>query len=156
MWLAVRRYAFAKPRRHDVHTGSCLCGGIRFRISSALAPIELCHCRQCRKAQGTPFAANAPIQKDVFHLDSGQNLLTEFESSPGKKRVFCSRCGSPIYSSRESLPGVLRIRSGLIDEPVSAKPVAHMQVASACSWWPITDALPQFPEAYTAQKSPKA
>ena len=132
-----------------MHTGSCLCGAVRFRISGALAPIELCHCRQCRKAQGTPFAANAPIEKDAFHLDSGQDQLAQFESSPGKKRIFCRRCGSPIYSSRDSLPGVLRIRTGLIDEPVCARPVAHMHVASACSWWPITDSLPQFPEAYT-------
>jgi hypothetical protein len=138
-----------------MHTGSCLCGGIRFRISAALAPIELCHCRQCRKAQGPPFAANAPIRKAAFHLDSGETLLTEFESSPGKMRVFCSRCGAPIYSSRDSLPDILRIRTGLIDEPVTARPVAHMHVASACSWWPITDSLPQYPAAYTAQEPPK-
>ena len=139
-----------------MHTGSCLCGAIRFRISSALAPIELCHCQQCRKAQGTAFAANSPIEKSAFHLDSGQSELAEFESTPGKKRVFCRRCGSPIYSSRDSLPAVLRIRTGLIDEPVAARPVAHMHVASACSWWPITDSLPQFPESYTPQKSSQA
>jgi hypothetical protein len=139
-----------------VYTGSCQCGAIRFRIASELAPIELCHCRQCRKAQGAPFASNAPIRRDAFHLDSGADLLTHYESSPGKMRVFCSRCGSPIYSSRTSLPDVLRIRVGLINEPVSARPVAHIYAAAPCNWWPITDSLPQFPEAYITPKSSPA
>ena len=131
-----------------MHTGSCLCGGIQFRIDSELAPIEVCHCRQCRRAQGTPFATNSPVKAPAFRFIRGADLLAEYESSPGKKRAFCQRCGSPIYSSRASLPGVLRIRVGLIDDPVAAKPVAHAHVASICNWWPITDALPQFSAAY--------
>ncbi len=31
-------------------SGSCLCGGVRFRIEGGLAPTQVCHCGQCRKA----------------------------------------------------------------------------------------------------------
>lgn len=123
--------------------GSCLCGGIRFRIDAALAPIQICHCSQCRKAQGGPFATNTPVSAASFQLLSGEELLTAFESSPGKQRVFCRRCGSPIYSHKASLPGVLRIRAGLIDEPVSVSIAAHFQTGSKASWWPIEDDLPR-------------
>jgi len=136
-----------------VYTGSCLCGGVQFRIAAELAPIEICHCRQCRKAQGTPFATNSPVKSDAFQLIRGEGLLAQYESSPGKKRAFCQRCGSPIYSSRAAVPGVLRIRVGLIDTPVSARPIAHAYVASTCNWWTITDSLPQFPEAYVTSVS---
>ena len=132
-----------------MYTGSCLCGGIRFQIKSELAPIELCHCQQCRKAQGVAFATNSPISSDAFTLVSGDALLAEYESSPGKKRAFCRRCSSPIYSLRMSVPGVLRVRVGLIDGPLAVRPVAHAYVASRCNWWPINDSLPQFPEAYS-------
>jgi len=128
-----------------MHTGSCLCGGVSFRIEGDLQPIQICHCSQCRKAQGTPFATNTPLASERFTLLSGAELLTEFESSPGKKRVFCSKCGSPVYSYRPSLPGTLRLRAGLIDEPLQARPEAHIYAASRCAWWPIDDALPQFP-----------
>ena len=134
-----------------MYTGSCLCGGIQFRIAMELAPIEVCHCRQCRKAQGTPFATNSPIEAQAFTLIAGKELLAEYQSSPGKKRVFCKRCGAPIYSARAALPGVLRIRVGLVDEPVSARPIAHAFVADQCSWWPISDSLAQFPQAYVPQ-----
>lgn len=131
-----------------MYTGSCLCGGVQFRIDGALEPIQVCHCSQCRKAQGAPFATNTPVKSDTFTLTSGSDLLKHYEASPGKQRVFCGRCGSPIYSARESLPGVLRIRAGLINEPLEVGPVAHFYVGSKANWWSISDSLPQFEEAY--------
>lgn len=133
-----------------MHTGSCLCGGIQFHIDAAqLAPIKLCHCGQCRKAQGTPFAANTPVSSEAFHLTSGAALLTTFQSSPGKYRVFCCVCGSPIYSTRDTLPKVFRVRAGLIDRPVAIAVVAHCYCAYKADWWPMLDSLPQHPEGCT-------
>lgn len=133
-----------------MYTGSCLCGGVRFQIEGELAPIQICHCGQCRKAQGAPFATNVPVALNAFTLLGGAELLKVYESSPGKQRVFCGRCGSPLYSSKDSLPGVIRIRAGLLDEPVPVRPAFHFYTGSKCAWWAISDDLPQFPAAYTA------
>lgn len=127
-----------------MYTGSCLCGGIRFRINAELAPIQICYCSQCRKAQGTPFASNTPVDEAAFELLSGKELLQSYEATPGKGRWFCRQCGSPIYSARASLPGVLRIRAGTLDEPVQAKLAFHAFTASRCSWWDLPeDGLPK-------------
>ncbi|OGB22177.1 MAG: aldehyde-activating protein [Burkholderiales bacterium RIFCSPLOWO2_02_FULL_57_36] len=134
-----------------MHTGSCLCNGVRFEIDGDLAPIQICHCEQCRKAQGTPFASNIPVALTSFRLNEGRDLLREFESSPGKQRVFCSRCGSPIFSKRDQLPDVIRIRAGLIDSTLGTKPTAHFYVGSKADWWEINDHLPKFSEADIAQ-----
>jgi hypothetical protein len=128
-----------------MHSGSCLCGGIRFQIDAELPPVQLCHCAQCRKAQGSAFGANLPVDRAAFRLLCGAELLKAYESSPGKQRVFCSVCGSPIYSCRDQLPGVLRVRAGLIDGPLPAGVALHFHVASKADWWTISDALPQFP-----------
>jgi hypothetical protein len=130
------------------YTANCLCEGVQFRITGELAPIQVCHCSQCRRAQGTPFATNLPVARAAFQLDSGAELLTEYESSPGKKRAFCSRCGSPVYSRRDELPDALRIRAGLINEPLPVRAVAHFCVASKANWWEINDGLPQFADAF--------
>lgn len=126
-----------------MYTGSCLCGGVQFRIEAELEPIQVCHCSQCRKAQGTAFATNTPVSSTDFHLVTGAELITAFESSLGKQRAFCSRCGSPIYSCRDTLPGVLRIRVGLINEPLSVRPQTHYHAGSKANWWSIDDGLPQ-------------
>lgn len=128
-----------------MYQGSCLCGAVRFRIQGELAPIQVCHCGQCRKAQGGPFASNIPVAQSAFELLSGSDRLRAFESSPGKQRVFCSHCGSPLYSHSEKLPGVLRIRAGTLDGELLARPEVHYYTASKANWWDICDALPRFP-----------
>jgi len=129
------------------YTGSCQCSGVSFRIIGELPPIQVCHCIQCRKAQGTAFATNMPVERAAFQLDGGAELITEYESSPGKKRAFCRRCGSPIYSRRDDLPQVLRIRAGLINEPLPVRPAAHFHVGEKANWWPFDEGMPQGPEA---------
>jgi hypothetical protein len=126
-----------------MYTGSCLCGGIRFEVDAELGPIDICHCRQCRKAQGTAFATNAPVAAAALRIVSGSDLLKAYESSPGKHRHFCSRCGSPIYSRRDTKPDVVRIRVGVINEPLNVRPHAHYYTAWKCNWWDITDDLPR-------------
>lgn len=130
-----------------MYQGRCLCGAVSFRIKDALAPIQICHCGQCRKAQGGAFASNIPVAQNAFELLTGSEQLRAFESSPGKRRVFCSHCGSPIYSHTEKLPGVLRIRAGTLDGELASRPEAHYYVASKASWWDIDDGLPCFPGA---------
>ncbi len=119
-----------------LHQGQCLCGDVRFSVRGPLAPIQVCHCSQCRRAQGTPFATNLPVARSAFALLAGADRLTRYESSPGKWRVFCKRCGAPVYSERSANPAVLRLRAGLLDEPLASRVGLHQQVASACAWWP--------------------
>jgi len=130
------------------HSGQCLCGMIRFEIAGPLEPVQICHCAQCRRAQGTPFASNIPVKSADISWLSGQDHLSRYESSPGKCRYFCPTCGSPVYSSRDSLPDVIRLRAGLLDNPVASQPLAHFYTGSKASWWTISDGLPQFEAAY--------
>jgi hypothetical protein len=127
-------------------TGQCLCGGIRFVIDGALAPIQICYCKQCQRAQGTVLATNTPVAVTAFRLLQGQDLLRSYESSTGKQRCFCGKCGSPIYSKRDALPDVLRLRIGLVDGDIDARPIAHFHTRSKPDWWSICDDLPQHAE----------
>lgn len=131
----------------ETYTGSCLCGGVAFRVVGALEPVQVCHCRQCRKAHGTPFATNIPVRKEALLFERGGDFITEFQSSPGKFRAFCSQCGSPLYSRLTDLPGVFRIRAGLINEPLDVRPASHAYVGSKANWWVINDDLPRFEKA---------
>jgi hypothetical protein len=135
-------------------TGACLCGAVRFRIHSALAPIQICHCPQCGKAQGGPFATNIPVARSAFEIVGGLDQLRRYESTPGKFRHFCGRCGSPIYSSREALPLLVRVRAGLIDGPLPVRPQSQAFVEAKANWWTIDDRLPAFPRARDGAADP--
>lgn len=128
-----------------MQAGSCLCGAVRFEIEGELAGIQLCHCSMCRKASGAAFAANMPVAAQNFRIVSGEASLKSYASSPGKERLFCAECGSPVISRTAAAPGMVRVRAGLLAEPVDARPVFHFHVASKASWAPIEDDLPKYP-----------
>lgn len=128
------------------HTGSCLCGGVTYVVQGDLPLIQVCHCKQCRKANGSAFACAIPIDSANFTLQSGGDLLKSYESTPGKLRKFCGRCGSPIYSQRTAMPDKLRLRAGVLDGDIQTRPGFHFYVDSKADWDTINDELPQYPE----------
>lgn len=72
--------------------GSCLCEEIKYEYHGSFNEVAVCHCNQCKKAQGTPFVTNAPVELSKFSFLQGAELAKAFFSSPNKKRVFCSNC----------------------------------------------------------------
>ena len=76
-------------------SGSCLCGKVKYEIAGKVGDIVHCHCQTCRKAHSAAFSSVAAVNDHDFHL-TGQTHLNSYESSPGKKRYFCSQCGSQI------------------------------------------------------------
>jgi hypothetical protein len=126
--------------------GGCLCGGIRFRVTGKLGPVAYCHCKMCQRASGSAFAANASVRARYFQLTSGDDLVSEYESSPGKHRAFCRRCGSPIYSRLDAEPDVRRLRLGTLDADPERRAFAHFWVDAKAPWYGIEDALPRYAE----------
>jgi hypothetical protein len=125
---------------HTYYTGSCLCGAVQ----PELGAIEVCYCQMCRKASGGPLATNAPVAAAAFQVTAGREFLSEYESSPGEKKVVCARCGSPLYSRQRAKPEWLRIRVGTINESLNVRPAANYYVGSRCNWCEIREGLPTF------------
>lgn len=124
--------------------GGCLCGAVRYTIEGKFGPVAYCHCHQCQRASGTAFAANAPVRTKYLTIATGEGLIREFESSPGKWRAFCSRCGSPLYSRLDADPEIRRIRLGTLDADPERRPFGHFWVDSKAPWHEIADDLPQY------------
>ncbi len=50
------------------HTGGCMCGALRYRVSGAPVLVGICHCETCRRNAGAPY------QRDSVFI----NLLLDF------------------------------------------------------------------------------
>jgi hypothetical protein len=129
-----------------MYRGSCLCRSIEYEVTAELGDFGYCHCTSCRKASGSAHGANAPVDRANFRLLRGADTLREYQSSPGKFRAFCSRCGSPIFAYIEATRDVIRLRLGSLDTPFAKQPKAHTFVSDKAEWEPIADGLPQFAE----------
>ena len=79
------------------HTGSCLCGGVRYELTAELGPIEVCYCRMCRKASGGPLATNA----------LSQLRLTDLQSSCGQTGVGANPRGHHRRATERAARGEL-------------------------------------------------
>lgn len=126
--------------------GSCLCGRITYEYDGELDELAVCHCDQCKRAQGTPFATNAPIRADRFRFVSGQGHAKDFYSSPAKRRVFCSECGSPLFSARDDKRDTLRLRVGTVTSGHIPTPSYQIYCDSAAEWFTLDGDQPKYGE----------
>lgn len=124
--------------------GSCLCGGVRYEARGTAGAVGHCHCPSCRKSQGAAFATNASVRRDDFRVTAGEELLRGYESSPGKRRHFCGRCGAKLYATAAAAPGIVRIRLGSLDDDPGVRPRAHIWTSLRAPWQELTGDLPRF------------
>lgn len=127
-----------------MYTGKCLCGEVEIRVTGPIADIIHCHCSLCRKNSGTAYATNGFVQAADFVIEKGAEALTSFAFKPGRNRHFCSRCGSPVYSSNEQDPSRYRLRLGILDSDISERPISHNFVTSKANWEELDAKLPRY------------
>jgi hypothetical protein len=128
-------------------TGGCLCGRVRYEISAPLVSASYCHCTRCQRRTGTAASASARIVPGSLRIVSGEELIRSFEPPDGFAKVFCSGCGSALWSRSPADPDVISIRLGTFDDDPGILPSYRQFVAYAAPWEPIPDdGLPRFPE----------
>ena len=124
--------------------GSCLCGTVAYEADAPLSRIVHCHCQTCRKTHGTAFSSVTAVPRDKFKWLRGADLLSAIESSPGKFRRFCSKCGSHIMAERTAQPVVL-LRLGCLDTPAKDVPQVHIWRSEGAPWYDPKVALEEKP-----------
>lgn len=129
----------------DALKGSCLCGALRYEVDQLDMPIQHCHCRTCRKAQAAPFAPTAGVERSHFRWLSDLETLASFESSPGKLRHFCARCGSHLLAERPGQPHVI-LRVATLDDDPGQRPAAHIWRSHDAPWLQDDEATAHYAE----------
>lgn len=125
-------------------TGSCLCGKVEYEIAGQVGDIVHCHCKTCRKAHGAAFSSVAAVDDSDFKL-SGGDMLNAFESSKGKRRYFCSNCGTQVYAKREGTGHVI-LRLGSLDSDPCSREKSHIWTSEKASWYSTNSRLPEHSE----------
>lgn len=113
---------------------SCLCGAIQLKFPDIEGDFVVCHCKSCRKASGSIGGVNVSVKVETLIVEDSQNVMKTYESSPGKVRHFCSRCGSPMFTKVGPKPAYARVRLGSLDSDISQLPAAHIFMAHRASW----------------------
>jgi hypothetical protein len=127
-------------------TGGCLCGAVRYQITTAPITTRTCWCRVCQYFGAGGATVNACFPTEALTV---QGETTDYQSvaASGNRmhRRFCPRCGTHLFSAAEARPHLVFVRVGSLDDPEIAKPVATIWTASAPSWACLDPALPTIP-----------
>jgi hypothetical protein len=122
--------------------GGCLCGEVRFSAEGEPVNVRICHCRTCQKAMGSPFYARAFFDESALKVTGETG---RFASSERLDRVFCTRCGTRLFSWRKDGSGV-GVALATFDDRNAFAPTEHIFVAEKIDWLKCDDGLPQYPE----------
>lgn len=130
------------------YTGGCLCGAIRYEVTSEPLAAALCHCRDCQYVSGGEPAAVVVVARDALKITKGAPKSYSVVADSGKHvtRKFCENCGTPLFSDVESNPAIWVVKAGSFDDPSWIKPGAIFYTSSAQPWAHMDPNLPQFPK----------
>jgi len=108
----------------------------------------VCHCKNCQRQTGTAFSIIVGVPGDSVEI-AGEENVKEFpdtgESGGSVTRRFCGKCGSPILSLVEVVPGIAFIKAGTLHDKSWLKPTSHIWCDTAQPWVDIPDSLEQVP-----------
>ncbi|WP_417822743.1 GFA family protein [Thalassospira lucentensis] len=110
------------------HVGGCLCGAVRFSASGDPVGANHCHCGMCRKDSGSGVSTFVSFRTDAVTWDG---TPTDYESTPGKCRGFCPKCGSSLTWWSSESNDVIDLRLGSFDDPTPFKAKKHLWVSTA-------------------------
>jgi len=128
-------------------TGGCLCGGVRFELDAPPESASYCHCTRCQRRTGTAASAQARVEPGSVNVTKGAELLREWQPDDGFAKVFCSVCGSSLFSRAPGESEPYSVRLGAFDGDPGVRPSWHAFADYAPPWDPIPDdGLERFPE----------
>jgi hypothetical protein len=130
--------------------GGCLCGAVRYEITAPFVSAGYCHCTHCQRRTGTGSSANGRVPQEGFRLLAGNERLKAFQPPSGVPKLFCTECGSALFSGNPLTDPEVAVRLGTLDGDPGIRPLRRQFTASAAPWEPIPDdGLERHPGALT-------
>ncbi|MEM6636975.1 MAG: GFA family protein [Pseudomonadota bacterium] len=121
-----------------MHSGSCLCGAIRYTVNDQPIKASACHCGQCRKQSGHVWAsAQAPEASVAI---AGQPRW--YASSATARRGFCPTCGAFLFWQHND-EDMISFSLGSLDGPTGLHLEKHIFTVDKGDYYAISDGIPQ-------------
>ncbi len=128
-------------------TGQCLCGEIKYTVSSAPIHMAQCHCDDCRRSSGTGHASYAFCKKDDVHIE-GKTSSYDSTSDTGSviTRYFCPKCGSCLFGIDSTAVNIVGVTAGTLNESDWFKADAIVYNKKKPKWDFMDESIPAFEE----------
>ena len=121
-------------------TGGCLCGKIRYELTTDPLMCVACHCKNCQRQAGSALSIIVGVPQGSVNVEGEVKTYDDTgDSGATVKRQFCDNCGSPVFTQVVHPPGVMFIKAGTLDDTSSLKPSFHCYTKSKQDWVELGD-----------------
>lgn len=130
------------------YEASCSCGALLASTDSDPVMDVICGCQECRLRTGSLFSFHTLFRADEVETSGDASVYSRPGASGQNVNFsFCPNCGTTVYWTIDSKPGVLGIAAGAFrDQPVR-RPAAAVWMAHQPEWVSLDPAISLFPYA---------
>ena len=130
-------------------TGQCLCGSVKYTISSAPVRMGQCHCDHCRRLTGTGHSSNAFFVKDAVHIEGDtSHYAVTADTGAIITRYFCPKCGSRLFGTSNVVTNIISVSAGTLDDSSWFKANAIVYNKRRPVWDCMDKDIPTFEEMF--------
>lgn len=117
----------------------CHCGGVEIAAAPPSRFCAHCYCRSCRTAHAAGVVTWIGFKRAQVRFTKGAELVRDYESSPGVRRKFCSRCGTRLAfeSAHGRWADEMHLPLALFVTPVDRRPEGNSFPDERPDWAPF-------------------
>lgn len=120
---------------HEILTGSCFCGAIRYRAEAPKTLHYLCHCTHCQRYSGSAHHAAIVVAANDLKVEGTPKVYTtKADSGRDIARHFCGDCGGHLFTSPWPEATRFSIKAGTLDDRSLFKPTDQIWDQSRPDW----------------------
>tara|TARA_B110000503_G_scaffold32101_2_gene52078 strand:+ start:14152 stop:14559 length:408 start_codon:yes stop_codon:yes gene_type:complete len=127
-------------------TGGCYCKKIRYEVDGEPLMKGLCHCRECQYISGGGANVAMAVPSSTFCYTAGEpKSFSRADLDSPVKREFCADCGTSLTSQPPSMPDMVILKVGTMDDPtLYGKPDMAFYCIEKQEYHYLPDDMPTF------------
>jgi hypothetical protein len=131
-----------------VREAACHCGRLTVRARGEPKLVGVCHCQACQRRTGSVLGAAAFFDEGSLEI-AGECSTFERTAESGARLTFhfCPTCGSNVWWTRSTRPGLIAVAAGAFADPDFPGPSRRVWTRYAHPWVEHLDNLPGFRQA---------
>jgi hypothetical protein len=116
---------------------ACNCGQLHLSIEGEPVRISMCHCLECQRRTGAVISNQAGFRREQITFAGTATEWTRSSNSGNRLTFrFCPKCGSTVYWTGESFPGLVVVAIGTFADPSFPPPAISVWEETRHSWVP--------------------
>jgi hypothetical protein len=126
-------------------TARCSCGQLSLEVEGEPVLNALCHCSDCRRRTGSAFGWQAYFLEAQVGEPAGEARPRSVPVSEPQTRHFCPHCGTTVWWTSGTAPGLVGVAGGTFESGVLAEPIATYGDNNRCAWLDLPAGWVRYP-----------